>query len=110
LTWAIGSRTTETLRAEYGVGDEDVSLNERGKREKLSGEGEKERRKRKRYAELCELLPPSVRRREEDIEKRFRADWKVAKEVWVRFPFLSLFRVSWTEHSPDTGSAAKSRR
>ncbi|GAA5848145.1 hypothetical protein JCM8547_004421 [Rhodosporidiobolus lusitaniae] len=80
LTWAIESRSSDTLRAEYDVPPGDAPLEERSKREK--NEGERERKRRKRYGELCELLPPSVRRRQDDIEKRFREDWRAVRQVW----------------------------
>ncbi|GAA6029365.1 hypothetical protein JCM8097_003639 [Rhodosporidiobolus ruineniae] len=77
LTWYIDSLALDTLRAEYAIPEGDPSLAQREK------EGEREKRKRKRYADLCEVLPSAVRRRQEEVEKRFREDWKVAKEVWA---------------------------
>lgn len=106
LTWAIASRTVDTLRAEYAAGDRDASLNERVEKAKLAGVAEKERRKRRRYADLCDVLPPSVRRRTEDIEKRFKADWLVVKEVWVRLPDSThLSRIP-----PDLSSCRRKRK
>jgi len=89
LMWTVSSHTPDALRADYEVGEKDASFDERVERDKAAGASERERRKRKRYAELCDLLPPSVRRRQEDIENRFKGDWKVVKEVWVRPRFLS---------------------
>ncbi|GAA6004778.1 hypothetical protein JCM10207_001011 [Rhodosporidiobolus poonsookiae] len=84
LTWAVNSLSLDTLRAEYAIPNGDVSLKDRAEREKQPGPSEREKRRRKRFADLCGLLPPAVRRRQADVEKRFRKDWVAAKEVWAK--------------------------
>ncbi|GAA5822746.1 hypothetical protein JCM11251_004364 [Rhodosporidiobolus azoricus] len=83
LTWHVESLALDTLRAEYAIPAEDVSLQQRMGREKKPEEVEKTRARRKRYRELMELMPPAVRRRQEQIEKKFRDDWKTAREAWT---------------------------
>ncbi|GAA5894675.1 hypothetical protein JCM6882_006655 [Rhodosporidiobolus microsporus] len=83
LTWAVESLALDTLRAEYAISEGDVSLSQRSEREKKPGEAEKAKARRKRHRELVELLPPAVRRREGEIEKRFREDWRTVKELWT---------------------------
>ncbi|GAA5979183.1 hypothetical protein JCM11641_008453 [Rhodosporidiobolus odoratus] len=76
LTWTIESLSLHTLRAEYDIGPNDVSLAER------EIASEKGRLRRKRFGDLCEVLPTAVRRRQEVITNKFKADWKTVQGVW----------------------------
>lgn len=42
----------------------------------------------KRQAALLSLMPLSVLKRAEDVEKRFKADWAFVQSAWVRLSFL----------------------
>lgn len=73
LEWSIKSRSLDELRKEFGVPVDDHSLDE----EMATPAG------RRRFGKLLELMPPSVRVRAEDVEKRFKSDWLRVREVWV---------------------------
>ncbi|GAA5904742.1 hypothetical protein JCM5296_000751 [Sporobolomyces johnsonii] len=78
LTWSIESRSTDKLRADFDVDAADASLLQR---EKDITPGI--RRKRQKQARLLELLPPGVRRRAADVERRFKEDWTVVQKLWA---------------------------
>ncbi|GAA5957692.1 hypothetical protein JCM21900_002007 [Sporobolomyces salmonicolor] len=78
LSWSIESRSTDKLRADFDVDAADISLLQR---EKDITPGT--RRKRQKQARLLELLPPGVRRRADDVERRFKEDWTTVQKLWA---------------------------
>ncbi|BGO97560.1 hypothetical protein NBRC10513v2_001555 [Rhodotorula toruloides] len=73
LTWSNHSRSLATLRADFSLSDEDVSVDD----------WQDDGKKRKRYTELVELMDGATRRRARDVEKRFREDWDVVRRLWA---------------------------
>ncbi|BGP37807.1 hypothetical protein JCM10449v2_001729 [Rhodotorula kratochvilovae] len=95
LWWAVHARGADALAAAYPlvpvegekgrgraspVKGEDISLVRLAK-ENADVRAERKKRAR-RYEELLELLPHAVRRKAEEIERRFEEDWLAARRVW----------------------------
>ncbi|GAA5978215.1 hypothetical protein JCM10908_004275 [Rhodotorula pacifica] len=83
LTWSLSSRSTATLLADFSIPTLDASLAALKARES-GAEGQKRmQRTRKRYAELLERMPSAVRRKADEVEKRFAADWAAVQSLWT---------------------------
>ncbi|BGO89451.1 hypothetical protein NBRC10512_006638 [Rhodotorula toruloides] len=73
LTWSIHSRSLATLKADFSLSEDDVSLDQ----------WQDDARKRKRLADLVELMDGATRRRARDVEKRFTEDRDVVRRLWA---------------------------
>ncbi|BGP29921.1 hypothetical protein JCM10296v2_001673 [Rhodotorula toruloides] len=73
LTWFIHSRSLATLKADFSLSNDDVSLDE----------WQDDAKKRKMLAELVDMMDGATRRRARDVEKRFREDWDVVRQLWA---------------------------
>ncbi|KAM0749717.1 SET domain-containing protein [Meredithblackwellia eburnea MCA 4105] len=79
LDWSIRSKTRDQLRTNFNVPQDDPSLPHTG------GDDDElvPPAKRRKLKTLLELLPPGVKVRADDVEKRFLQDWLKVSEVWA---------------------------
>lgn len=86
LTWSLSSKSAATLQADFAIPASDASLaalrakEEEGAHKRM----QQQRRRRRRYELLMERMPAAARRKADEVEKRFAADWHAVRKLWVR--------------------------
>ncbi|GAA6012115.1 hypothetical protein JCM11491_001755 [Sporobolomyces phaffii] len=77
LTWSVLSQSDRQLAKTYSIADgglKDTSM--KGRRELPTSEREK-------YSKVLEAMGPGLRRRVDQVEKRFRCDWTEVLRAWT---------------------------
>ncbi|GAA5964674.1 hypothetical protein JCM8115_004708 [Rhodotorula mucilaginosa] len=84
LTWSLSSKSAATLQADFAIPVSDASLAAlRAKDEGGQKRMQQQRRRRRRYEQLLERMPAAARRKADEVEKRFAADWHAVRKLWA---------------------------
>ncbi|KWU46592.1 hypothetical protein RHOSPDRAFT_32052 [Rhodotorula sp. JG-1b] len=84
LTWSLSSKSAATLQADFAIPVSDASLAAlRAKEEAGGGQKGMQQRRRRRYEQLFERMPAAARRKADEVEKRFAADWHAVRKLWA---------------------------